>query len=283
MMISENRQYWDRADAWSRGGDEWSEGWGTAHAQWVGCLLPRVFPFLKGRILEIAPGHGRWTQFLQAHCTSLIGVDLAHSCVKRCTERFSHCPNLEFRVNDGLTFPMIENGSIDFAFSFDSLVHAEADVMASYVNELTRVLKPGGVAFLHHSNLDAVRHRSVLDKVKRRLSSVPLNYHWRALSMSAEKMRTFVERAGMMCVQQEIIPWGTGWPLMIDCMSTIVNTPGNQCHVLRNPRFTEEIAAIKRITSLRAGVSDDLLNTSLVPRLENFANSGEKEAFTTKK
>jgi hypothetical protein len=31
----------------------------------------------------------------------------------------------EFKVNDGLSFPMIENGSIDFAFSFDSLVPAE--------------------------------------------------------------------------------------------------------------------------------------------------------------
>ena len=256
--ISENRQDWDEAYAWPQHGDEWSECWGTAYAQWVGCLLPRVFPFLKGRILEIAPGHGRWTQFLQAHCASLIGIDLAQSCVERCTERFGHYPNLEFRVNDGLTFPMIENGSIDFAFSFDSLVHAESDVMSSYANELARVLKPGGVAFLHHSNLDAVRRRSMLDEVKRRLSRLPLIDHWRAPSMSAEKMRTFVEGAGMMCVQQEIVPWGTGWPLMIDCMSTIVNTPGNQCHVIRNPRFMEEAAAIKRISSLRtAGIQDD--------------------------
>jgi SAM-dependent methyltransferase len=264
--ISENGQYWNRADAWLREGDEWSEDWGTAQAQWVGCLLPRVFPFLKGRILEIAPGRGRWTQFLRPYCSSLIGIDLARSCVERCAERFGHHSKLEFKVNDGLTFPMIENGSIDFAFSFDSLVHAESDVMSSYADELARVLKPGGVAFLHHSNLDAVRRRSVVDKVKRRLSRVPLSWHGRALSMSAEKMRTFVERAGMMCVQQEIIPWGTGWPLMTDCMSTIVNTPGNRCHVVRNPRFTEETAAIKRISSLCAGVSDDLLNTSLVPR-----------------
>jgi hypothetical protein len=62
---------------------------------------------------------------------------------------------------------MIENGSIDFAFSFDSLVHAESDVMSSYAHELARVLKPGGVAFLHHSNLDAVRRRSVLYEVRR--------------------------------------------------------------------------------------------------------------------
>ena len=84
--------------------------------------------------------------------------------------------------------------------------------MSSYVNELARVLKPGGVAFLHHSNLDAVRRRSVLYKVRRAkiwLSRLPFtNPHWRASSMSAEKMHTFVEGVGMSCVQQKIVPWG---------------------------------------------------------------------------
>lgn len=253
--ISENRLMWDGSHEWSQGGDEWSESWGTADAQWVGCLLPRIFPFLKGRILEIAPGHGRWTQFLQTHCSSLIGIDLVQACVERCAERFSQYRNLEFKVNDGLTFPMIADESIDFAFSFDSLVHAEADVMRSYVNELARVLKPGGVAFLHHSNLAAV-HGSMLYRVRRvkmRLSRVPhYNLNWRAPSMSAEKMRRFVEDSGMMCLQQETVPWGTGWPWMTDCMSTIVNSPGSQCHVLRNTRFMEEAAAIKRISSQRA-------------------------------
>jgi ubiquinone/menaquinone biosynthesis C-methylase UbiE len=129
--IFENRQQWDGPYDWSQEGDEWSEYWGTAHAQWIGCLLPRVSPLLKGRILEIAPGHGRWTQFLLAHCTSLIGIDLAPSCIERCNKRFGQYPKLEFKVNDGLTFPMIEDRSIDFAFSFDSLVHAESDVMSS--------------------------------------------------------------------------------------------------------------------------------------------------------
>jgi ubiquinone/menaquinone biosynthesis C-methylase UbiE len=267
--IPEIRQQWDGTGTWSQEGDEWSEWWGTAHAQWVGCLLPRVFPFLKGRILEIAPGHGRWTQFLQPHSASLIGIDVAQGCIERCAERFSQYPNLEFKVNDGFTFPMIEDGSIDFAFSFDSLVHAESDVMSSYANELARVLKPRGVAFLHHSNLDAVRRRlSLLEKIKRRLSHLPpIQQHWRAPSMSAEKMRTFVEGAGMMCIQQEIVPWGTGLPQMIDCISTIINTPGNRCHVVRNPRFMEEAASVKRICFLRAERIQDGAETGKPPLL----------------
>jgi len=265
--VDENIRKWETSYAWPEDGDEWSEYWGTAQAQWFGCLLPRVFPFLKGRILEIAPGHGRWTQFLQAHCDSLIGIDLTPACIERCSERFARNPNLEFKVNDGLAFPMIENGSIDFAFSFDSLVHAESDVLSSYAHELARVLKPGGVAFIHHSNLDAVRRSSVsyaARSARMRLSRVPfITPYWRAASMSAKKMRAFVKDAGMTCIQQEIIPWGppffqtrrrSYWLWMTDCMSTIVNKPGNQCHVFRNPLFLEEAAAVKRISSL--GVAD---------------------------
>jgi ubiquinone/menaquinone biosynthesis C-methylase UbiE len=261
--VDENILMWEVTYPWSHEGDDWSENWGTARAEWFGCVLPRVFPFLKGRILEIAPGHGRWTQFLQAHCDSLIGIDLTPSCIERCTQRFAQNPKLEFQVNDGLSFPMIEDASIDFAFSFDSLVHAESDVMSSYAHELARVLKPGGVAFLHHSNLDAIRRSSLLYEVRKtrmRLSRLPFTTpSWRAASMSAKKMRAFVKDSGMMCVQQEIIPWGlplfqsnrrSYWMWMIDCMSTIVNKPGNQCHVFKNPRFMEAAADIKRISSL---------------------------------
>jgi SAM-dependent methyltransferase len=246
--IDENKQNWDAAYGWPQAGDEWSDSWGSPRAQWEGCLLPRVFPFLRGRILEIAPGRGRWTQFLQVHCASLIGIDLAPTCVEQCKQRFREYANLEFKVNDGLTFPMLDDASIDFAFSFDSLVHAESDVVSSYVGELARVLKPGGVAFIHHSNLAAVR-RSLWNKVKRRMSGIHYYDGWRASSMSADKMREFVVRSGMSCLQQEIVPWGNGWPMLIDCMSTIINTSGKECVVIENHRFMEEAAAIKRISS----------------------------------
>jgi hypothetical protein len=48
---------------------------------------------------------------------------------------------------------MVPDDSIDFVFSFDSLVHAEADVMQAYLNQLVRKLKLNGVGFIHHSNI----------------------------------------------------------------------------------------------------------------------------------
>jgi len=39
--------------------------------------------------LEIAPGHGRWTQFLQRLCQSLVAVDISEKCVEHCKTRFA--------------------------------------------------------------------------------------------------------------------------------------------------------------------------------------------------
>ena len=52
---------------------------------------------------------------------------------------------------------MVADRSVDFAFSFDSLVHADAEVLDAYAAELARTLAPDGVAFIHHSNLGAYR------------------------------------------------------------------------------------------------------------------------------
>ena len=64
---------------------------------------------------------------------------------------------VEFSVTDGKSIPE-EGDSVDLVYWFDSLVHVERDVMASYLTELRRCLKPGRFAFIEHSNLGAYPH-----------------------------------------------------------------------------------------------------------------------------
>ena len=127
--VDENQSFWALYD-WSGSGEEWSEGWGGSHAQWYGVVLPRIARFLPASsILEIAPGHGRWTAFLREHCDQLSIVDLDAACIDACRERFAGDERIAYHVNDGRSLDMIEDGSVDFAFSFDSLVHADAEVI----------------------------------------------------------------------------------------------------------------------------------------------------------
>ena len=122
--------------------------------QWYGTILPRIHAYLPAQtILEIAPGHDRWTRFLKDSCNRLILVDLSENCIEACQNRFADSSNITYHVNDGVSLAMIPDNTIDFVFSFDSLVHAEEDVIAAYISQLAHKLTNNGIAFIHHSNL----------------------------------------------------------------------------------------------------------------------------------
>lgn len=62
--IETNRELWGNNYSWDRYGDEWSDAWGGEDIQWYGTLLPRIQQFVPvARILEIAPGFGRWSKY----------------------------------------------------------------------------------------------------------------------------------------------------------------------------------------------------------------------------
>jgi SAM-dependent methyltransferase len=248
--VAENRDRWEH-HGWTRQGDEWSPG-GCAEGTrllWLRTILPRVDRFLpSGTILEIGPGFGRWTQYLRQLGDRVTVVDLSTRCIEACAARFDGDPRIVCHVNDGRSLPMIADGSIDFIFSFDSLVHAEADVLAAYLGEAARVLKPGGGGFIHHSNLGAFANRRT---GRPPVYVTPRN--WRAESMSAEVFREHCERSDLCCHSQELINWiGRGaWadrhrvdgrllPLT-DCLSVFTREPDRHPpRVLRNHRFVDE-------------------------------------------
>ena len=245
--IQQNSNLWNENYDWSHGGDEWSESWGGPEAQWFGAIYPRIQGFLPtGTILEIAPGFGRWTQFLKDSCERLMVVDLSERCIDSCKSRFAQTQHLEYYVNDGKSLEFIPDQSIDFAFSFDSLVHAEADVIEAYLHQLARKLKPNGIGFIHHSNIGAYT-----DPATGELRSGLLNPHWRAKSMSARAFEKYCEAANLQCTNQEIINWGT--EELSDAFSVFtrkesVSSRANR--VLENPDFMTEAHLIRKLSPL---------------------------------
>lgn len=224
-----NHSYWSKDYVWSEGGDEWSKTWGGSEAQWFGSLFPRLHRMLPARrILEIAPGRGRWTQYLIPMCSAFIGVDIAESCVIECTNRFAGAPHAGFIHNDGLSLAAVPDNSFEFIFSFDSLVHAELDVMQSYIPQLVKKLAPGGKAFLHHSNYAACDHGGKRSE------------HARAGSVSGEIIASLVKQSGGQMLVSEFINWGS--IQTTDCLSTFTRDDDQAPEhlLLTNPRFMEE-------------------------------------------
>jgi len=252
-----NTGTWDGDYDWSAAGDEWSAPWGTTAMQWHGAIWPRIHPFVPaGTILEIAPGFGRWTAFLKGLCTRLIVVDLSERCIAACRRRFAAETHLDYHVNDGKSLAAVPDGAVDFAFSFDSLVHAEADAIASYLAQLPAKLTPDGVGFVHHSNLGeypqlrpgrGFRPLRTLWKLFRLTTPT----HSRALSLTAAKFATLATTAGLACVSQEVINWRG--PHLIDCLS-VVTRPGSRWdrphRLVRNPHFMAEAARLAALAEL---------------------------------
>jgi SAM-dependent methyltransferase len=261
--VEENRGQWDGSYLWHDSGDEWSVSWGGPSMQWYGSILPRIHAFVPtNTILEIACGYGRWTQFLKDLCGNLVAVDLSERCVQACKQRFSDCPHISYFVNDGQSLDMISNDSVDFAFSFDSLVHADESVLKAYISQLPRILTKHGAAFIHHSNLGEYPYYSWiqgLPKLRRLLSALGILegvVHWRDVAVTAKKVERYAAEYGLRCISQEVVTWRTR-RVLIDCMSTMVREDSprsRENRVLRNASFTREIDYLSRLSRLYGDV-----------------------------
>ena len=238
-----NARQWGGDYEWPEAGEEWSEPWGGSEAQWFGSLYPRLHRFLPAqKILEIAPGHGRWTRFLIPASNEYLGVDLNQSCVDICKERFKSDPRASFVANNGVSLDAAEDGTYDVVFSFDSLVHAELEVFHGYVPEILRKLKPGGVAFIHHSNLAAGSLRR------------GEHHHSRAESASAAAIADIVKQHGGEIIVQETITWIDAH--LLDCL-TLFGHQGQRAEpptLIENPDFGEEARIIKQYQSAYSAI-----------------------------
>lgn len=241
MNIRDNIISWDDDYDWKDRGEEWSEPWGNSSAQWFNLIYPRIHAYLPAnRILEIAIGHGRWTNHLKNYSSELIGIDLAEKCVEYCRKRFNNDKKLVFYQNNGLDLSMVADASVDFVFSFDSLVHVDLPTMKSYLFEIKRVLKSGDVAFIHHSNL--------LDCPK----VEGLKEHVRASDVSHQNVKEFSDSIGLNCIIQELVNWRNPESFLIDCFSTFVKDNSGRSpeyKLFRNNKFMEQAQYIKILSS----------------------------------
>jgi hypothetical protein len=240
-----NIQTWQESYDWEKGGEEWSETWGGSRAQWFGSIFPRISRWLPcNSILEIAPGFGRMTKYLREHALQdFCGVDVSARCVEACASRFDQGTKSRFIVNDGLDLGMIPDNSIDFIFSFDSLVHAEIDVLGAYIPQAIKKLTPDGAAFIHHSN--AANHRDPENP----------DLHSRAQSVSSDSVLDLIQAGGGHVLIQEEINWGGQF--RIDCFTTFCKSESafrSKSIKIQNNSFVDESLIIKQFQAPYHGI-----------------------------
>lgn len=146
----EEQRLWNKPEMWENGGHEWSGPFGNTENLWNKHLFDTLKEFRGKKILEIAPGYGRITQFLSILASELLVIDLNEECIKKTKEKLGHHV-LGYFVNDGKSLTNIRTNSQDLVFSYDSFVHIHKNVIDDYLKEIHRVLKPGGKSYIHHS------------------------------------------------------------------------------------------------------------------------------------
>lgn len=205
----EEQKLWNDPNVWTDSGHEWSGPFGNTENLWNKEIFDHVKEFRGKKILEIAPGFGRITQFLSILASELIVIDLNPLCIQKTREKMGHHV-LAYLVNDGKSLTGVRDSSQDLVFSFDSFVHMHANVTEEYLKEIHRVLKPGGHGFIHHSWIYGGSQNSFENSAGR-------------ANMSPEQFKEMVEQNNMEIISQTPIKFNSlnGWD-GTDCISFFI-------------------------------------------------------------
>jgi SAM-dependent methyltransferase len=194
-------------------GDPWgpaSAYYDKAELHMAWCWERLISPFLPGDIdytetLDLAAGHGRNSEYLLKLAQRLTIMDIQPANIEFCKSRFSGHENISYHVCNGYDLSPIPDASLTFIYCFDAMVHFDSDVIRSYLRDAYRALKPGGRAFLHHSNYTG-------------------GYDWRKNPhsrnfMSKEMFAHYADKERLEMIKQEVIDWDKDSNL--DCLTLL--------------------------------------------------------------
>jgi len=150
--LEENRKLWSGRDNW-KNDLKFGHKWGGANA--LRQTLDRYFfPFMPEsalRILELAPGAGRFTAELLRLARSVDVVDINEDCLELCRERFSFYDNVGYFLTDGVDLSMLKGRKYELITSFGSFVHMWPEIVEGYLAQFPRLLTENGKVWLHHN------------------------------------------------------------------------------------------------------------------------------------
>jgi ubiquinone/menaquinone biosynthesis C-methylase UbiE len=169
-----------------------------------------IWPVLKDKaidfrcVLDLAAGHGRNSAKLRQYADRIIIVDINEENIDACKERFKGDKRFVYIQNDGASLKGVEDESVTFIYTFDSMVHFDSDVVREYLKEFRRVLKRGGHGFCHHSNYTGSPGGDFRNGI-----------HWRNF-MSKELFAHYCAKEGLVIIEQKVIDWSHP---KLDCLS----------------------------------------------------------------
>jgi SAM-dependent methyltransferase len=98
------------------------------------------------KVLEIGCGSGRITRALAEVFGEIYAVDISGEMIRQAKESLKDTPQVHVFQNNGSDLRVLGEIEVDFAFSYIVFQHIPSrDVIRSYVREVFRLLRPGGL------------------------------------------------------------------------------------------------------------------------------------------
>ena len=157
---------WNK-EVWGKG---WEKNWkydykwgGSAFQQVNSSVTPVaerfLHPYLDGnrdlKILEIAPGGGRFTAELIRLSRDIHLLDINQACLDICRDRFQYYPSVHTYLGAGSDLDNVPDADFDLVASFDSMVHMSLPVVTGYVTSAVTKVRSGGLIWIDTSGKGA--------------------------------------------------------------------------------------------------------------------------------
>jgi methionine biosynthesis protein MetW len=186
-------RFWDaraREDAWffvdtgAAGPDAfWARG-EEALGRLLGAVDVAVDP--AATVVDIGCGLGRLTRPLAARARHVVAIDVSSEMLERARRLNAGLGNVDWLHGDGVSLRPIRDGSADLCVSHVVFRHIpDPLVTLGYVQEIGRVLRPGGLAAIEFSNDPAV-HADAGEAAE-----------WRGAAVDLDDLHTSAEAAGL--------------------------------------------------------------------------------------
>ena len=122
-----------------------------------------IAPVLKNKkVLDIACGEGYGSAIISSYAASSIGVDLDQEVINEAKTKYAEINNLSFICGSAASIPC-EDDSFDVVVSFETIEHLSEEMQEQFMNEIKRVMVPGGVLIMSTPNKDnyTIRYNNI--------------------------------------------------------------------------------------------------------------------------